>query len=444
MLAILIPYFFLLGAMILIVARRCRDPHRSAMWILVLLILPVGGMLLYLLVGHHKRLVYFNRRCSGQGVSGVVESYTLSRVWLHNRVELLSGGSSTFSRLISTLHKARHTIHLEYYILRDDRVGRAIVDILIRKSRAGVEVRVMLDYVGSWFSARRLIALMQSGGIEVVGFEKFRFPWIRQRFSCRNHRKIVVVDSSAAMVGGVNLAQYYMDGNILGRWRDEHIFFEGEAVADLERIFLRDWIYSGGTNFFVPKKIEVDYSWLSPMQILHSEPGVSQHAMQDLFMAIIMRCQSHLYISSPYFIPPQPILDALAIAVRSGVDVKIFVPSRSMSRVLDMVADSFMHDILAAGVEVYLCRDGFTHSKVLIADDEIASVGSANMDYRSLECNLEVAALLYDRQRVKELTDEFLESIASAEQLTLESYMKNRGLISGSLSDLARILAPLM
>ncbi len=444
MFAILIPYSSLLALMILIVARRCRDPHRAAMWILIVILLPFVGMMLYLMMGHHKKLTYFNGRTSGQGVAGVVESYTHVGVRLHNSVELLPSGAETFARLIGVLHRARCTINLEYYILKDDPLGRTVVDILVRRSRAGVKVRVMLDFLGSWFSARGLIARMRSEGIEVICFERLRSPLKSCRLNCRNHRKIMIVDSRMAMVGGVNLAQYYMCGNALGRWRDEHIYFEGEAVADLESLFLRDWIYSGGSNFFSPQRVEIDFTQLSPMQILYSEPGSLRHAMQDVFMAIIMRCKSHLYISSPYFMPPRPLLEALSIAVRSGVDVKILVPSRSTSRLLDMVADSFMLDLLAAGVEVYRFKEGFTHSKVLIADDYVASVGSANMDYRSMECNLEVAALLYDRGLIGHLSEEFLAEIDRAELLTLEGYYEQTTLISRSFADLARVVAPIL
>ena len=392
-----------------LVTRQHRIPSSAAAWAAIILLLPVAGTLLYLLAGYQRRTPVPRRSDPpADPVGKLVFHGCGTRPTLCNRVEPLHNGNNAFSALIASLQHATRTIHMEYYIFRDDRIGRTIAEILIRKSRAGVEVRVIYDAVGAWRLSRRMLRRMHEAGIRTAAYAPLRFPWFRPGTTRRNHRKIVVTDGKVAYIGGINIAKYYLDGDDSGKWRDEHLRVEGDIVADLQRLFLADWTAARGerldpADYIAPHTVRERTS----LQLAWSEEGPSRHTIAEAFALLIARARRRVRICSPYFLPPTLLLDALRMAARSGVRVEIMIPTSSDSHLTDLISDTYVDDLLDAGAEVCRYENGFLHAKVLIVDDETVSVGTANMDYRSLTANMEVTVLIRDREVARNMAATF-------------------------------------
>lgn len=426
------------------VTRQHRIPSSAAAWATLILLLPVAGTLLYLLTGY-RRPAPAPRRCDppADPVGELVFRGCGTRPTLRNRIEPLHNGSNAFSALIASLQRAVRTIHMEYYIFRDDRIGRTIAEILIRKSRAGVEVRLIYDAIGSRGLSRRMLRRMHEAGIRTAAYAPLRFPWFRPDATRRNHRKIVVTDGKVAYIGGINIAKYYLDGNDSGKWRDEHLRAEGDIVADLQRLFLADWAAARGerldpANYIAPHAVRDRTS----LQLAWSEEGPSRDTIAEAFALLIVRARRRVRICSPYFLPPTLLLDALRMAARSGVKVEIMVPASSDSRLTDLISDTYIEDLLDAGAEVYRYENGFLHAKILIVDDETVSVGTANMDYRSLTANMEVTVLIRDREVARSMAATFDADRRSCARLDRRTWHPSR--IRRTAGNLLRLLSPLL
>ena len=383
-----------------VVTRQQRVPASAAAWLALILLLPVAGTLLYILAGYRRNGPAADcPACRGDRLEQIIAHGCGTRPTRYNRVGLLHNGNNAFTALIASLQRATRSIHMEYYIIRDDRIGHTIAEILIRKARAGLEVRVIYDAVGSWRLSRKTLRRMHDAGVETAAFEPVRFPWFTTRVTHRNHRKIVVTDGKVAYLGGINIAKYYLDGDYMGKWRDEHLRVEGDAVADLQRLFIADWA-----------RVRGEYRTVR--------------------------------ISSPYFLPPAMLLDALRLAARGGVRVQVMIPSCSDSPFTDLISDSYIGDLLDAGVELYRYDNGFLHAKLLIVDEDTASVGTANMDYRSLLDNLEVTAFIRDRSVVRALSATYDDDLASCRRIARETWRPAAW--RRTLGDALRLVSPLM
>ncbi|MEG0789029.1 MAG: cardiolipin synthase [Alistipes sp.] len=445
MMYILLIHLFWAVVAIFIITRRKCTPASAGVWILLITLLPVVGTLLYILVGfrrNHSPSIHVKQ---GAFPLSTLITYNCGTPLARcNRIELLHNGNNAFSALITSLQRATHSIHMEYYIIRDDRIGRSIIEILIRKAHAGVEVRVIYDAVGSCALSRSMLRSMRMAGIEIGAFEPIGFPWFTTRVNHRNHRKIVVTDGKVAYLGGINIAKYYLDGNDLGKWRDEHLRLEGDVVADLQKLFVADWAYVSGKYLKYSSYVAShDICLPTPMQIAWAEEGPSRHTLIEVFTAAIVSARTEVRISSPYFMPPSIILDAIRIAVHSGVCVKVMIPACSDSPFTDLISDSFVEELLDAGVELYRYEKGFLHAKLLIVDDTTASVGTANMDYRSLQDNLEVTAFIYDKGVVRALANTFDEDLDACLRLDRAQWQR-RPIWKKAIGDVLRLLSPLM
>jgi len=425
-------------------ARRHREPASAAAWLAVVGLLPIAGTLLYILAGYRSQPVPTGGiRILGDPFETLVAAGCGTRTTPHNRIRMLHNGSNAFSALIAALQRATRSIHMEYYIFRDDRIGRTFAEILIRKARAGVDVRIIYDAVGSRGLSRRTLRRLHEAGVRAAPFQPLRFPWFTPRATRRNHRKIVVVDGRIAFLGGINIAKYYLDGDDMGRWRDEHLRIEGDAAADLQRLFLADWRRTDGEvldpqRFIAPHAVRQRL----PLQLAWTEEGVSRPVLAEAFAALIVRARKRIRICSPYFLPPPALLTALRIAVRSGVRVEVMIPSCSDSPVVDLLADSYVEDLLDAGVALHRYDDGFLHAKLLLVDGCTASVGSANFDARSLHDNLEATLFIRDRRTVGRMEAHFDADLASCRRIRREEW--RRPPLRRALGDLLRLAAPLM
>lgn len=451
-----------------------RHPTQTLTWLIVLGSFPLVGFIFYLLFGRSFRKEkmfrkkYLFDKQTFMKVEGDVEYHSIERIeemdadqrklfalahkvgnspiTFRTETKVLLNGEETFREVIHALKEANDHIHLEYYIVRDDSLGEKIKNILITKALEGVKVRFLYDAVGSWKLSRRYIKELKAAGVEVVPFGPVKIPILNNKFNFRNHRKIIVIDGSIGFVGGINIGDEYLGRNkYFGHWRDTHLWLRGEAVRSLQLIFLQDWFYMTNESL-----LTVEY--LSPVLIENNHGGVQLIAggpdnewsvIKNIFFAMITSAKKSVWIASPYFIPDEDILSAIRIASLSGIDVKLLVPNKPDKRIVFHASRSYFPDLLEAGVNIYQYEKGFMHSKMIIVDDTLASIGTSNMDMRSFHLNFEVNAFLYNTKSTKKLVEGYLQDIEDSTLLQVEDFNK-RHLGYRLLESLSRLLSPFL
>ena len=364
-------------------------------------------------------------------------------------MSVITVGTDKYRQLFEDIRSARSEIHLMYYIIASDELGVKLRDLLVSKAREGVRVRVVYDGLGSfWSDVKGFWRPLRRAGGEVYAFLPVRFPFIDLRINYRNHRKVVVIDQRIGYLGGMNVAQYYAQGNELGQWRDTHFRIEGSAVAGLQRVFLVDWAVAVRKRFdLTPYFAEIDrgssYERPIAMQFLTNGPQAHWQTIEQAFIKACSMAHEEILIQTPYFLPPEGLLMSLCSAAIRGVQVSIMIPERGDSYLTQRASDSYLTQLLQAGVDVRRYRGGFLHSKLMVVDRRIVGVGSANMDFRSLEINLEVMSFVYDRRIAEELCKTFELDLQSCSQLTLAEWNK-RTLWIRSWEAVARLFSPLL
>lgn len=474
LLTILYIGFIIFFAATIILERR--SPAKTVAWLFVLAFLPYVGFVFYLMWGRNwrkKRLVMAKQPIDYSQIENAVHHYTdklledahvnrslgskerLMYMLIHsagapltvnNRVTVLKDASEKFPVLFEMLENARESIHLEYYIIRDDGTGRRLVELLLKKAAEGVQIRLLYDAVGSSAFARKYKDRLHAGGVKVSSFLPVRVPVLNSGLNYRNHRKIAVVDGEKALVGGINIGDEYLGLKELGYWRDTHLLLEGDAVKAVHLIFLLDWFFAAEENIKLAGFIAEDTPEMQEghyVQVAASGPDSQWEAIHQMYFSIITTAEKSLYITSPYFVPGDSILMALKTAALSGVDVRLLVPGRPDHQIVFWATHSYLEEIMEAGVRVYFYNRGFIHAKVLIADGTIASVGTANMDERSFNYNFEVNALIYTREVVEELEDQFFQDLDNSWEVDLEQY-RQKSLPRRLKESLARLLSPLL
>lgn len=460
-------YFAVVITTIFIVILDNRNPIKTMAWILVLFFLPVVGLLFYLFFGRSTRkeqlitkkgyarlskrpmMEYQTQESLAGNVSKqrLVSFFTQVNSALTfegNQVEFYTNGYSMIQSMIRELSRARHHIHLEYYIFEDDAVGRLLRDVLIDRARAGVKVRVLYDDVGCWKVDHAFYEQMLCEGIEVQGFLKVRFPQFTSKVNFRNHRKLTIIDGEVGFIGGMNIAERYLKGVSWGSWRDTQVKLSGKAVYGLQTAFLTDWyavdrslITSAEYFPAIPSRGE------TIAQIVTSDPvGEWKDIMQGLMMAICS-ARHYFYVQSPYFVPTEQIKTALQTAALSGVDVRLMLPKRADTWLIHESSLSYLEDMMKAGVKIYLYRRGFLHSKLMVCDDELSTVGSTNMDFRSFEHNFEANAFFYDKMTALAIKNIFLEDQKHCLLLSSKIWNK-RSWKNKVIESVVRLLAPLL
>ncbi len=461
---------------LIVILTENRNPIKTIAWIMVLILLPVVGIVLYLYFGrnYRKEKIFTKKEIAdtessrqliapfGIDIDEVIKNGSIkvksklkimklllnnsrATLTLANNIRVLTNGNETFDSIIEELHKAKNTIHLEYYIIEDDEIGNTIKDILIKKSAEGIKVRFIYDDVGSWSLSDKFVADMRNAGIEVYSFMPVKTYRFANKINYRNHRKILVVDGKVGFVGGVNIADRYIKGRDgQGFWRDTHLRIEGDAVKNLQIIFLMDWHFMSGEiinnkNCFPEHKVSQQHL----IQITTSGPDSDWANIMQTFFAAIATASEYVYISTPYFLPNESILTAIRTAALSGVDVKIILPEKNDSFLTNYSSRSYIQNLLEAGVKIYFYKKGFTHSKLLMVDAVFSTVGTTNMDIRSFDQNFEVNALIYDEKITSELVEAFTEDISFSEKVELETF-KNRKLIHKFSESVARLFSPLL
>lgn len=376
---------------------------------------------------------------------------TTSPLTANNSVKLLLNGESKFPEVLQAMRDAKHHIHIEYYIYEDDEIGREIGELMIQKAREGVDVRFIYDDFGSRTIRKKLVPRLKANGVNAFTFFKIYFILFANRLNYRNHRKIIVVDGHTAFVGGINVSDRYINTAANTNklfWRDTHLRIDGPGVQYLQYLFICDW------NFCSDKRLQPNKYFFPPLskysskddkvvQIAASGPDSETPSILFSLLKAINLATKEILISTPYFIPGDGLIEALMIASLSGISVKLLVPGKSDSLLVNAAARSFYKDLLRTGVEVYLYKKGFLHAKTMAADRKIAIVGTANMDYRSFDLNFEVNAIVYDPEIANQLSDIFYADLEDAERIDPVRW-DHRPKLKQLLEKTARLVSPLL
>lgn len=455
-----------------------RSPSKTAAYLLLILLFPIIGSGLYFLVGvnYRKRKIYNKKLVKNERLFRQVENrihrdalalqekypqLTKENAELinlhlgeslapltHNKVSLLINGEEKFPCLLQALEAAAKFIHMEYYIFENDEIGRKVIDLLIKKANEGVKVRIIFDDFGSHDLWDEAVDQLRDNGVEIFPFYRIHFILFANRINYRDHRKVVIIDGEVGFVGGINIADRYINGTLDNKfWRDTHIKIEGSAVLTLQYHFLSNWNFCSDQELGMSQELfpDVDEHPESSdlVQIVTSGPDYPRQSIMLSYFTAIASATKCVYITSPYFIPNETIVNAVKKAALSGKDVRLLMPEHSDSPFVDGASRFYFQDLLECGVKIYLYTKGIIHAKTIVVDDSLSIVGTANMDLRSFELNFEINAVIYSEQRNEELKKQFLKDLEDSTLITIEEWNK-RGLYKTFLAAAARIMAPLL
>ena len=460
-------YFSVILTTIFVVILDNRNPVKTMAWILVLFFLPLVGLIFYFFFGRSTRKEHLiskkgysrlNKRPMAEYQAQVafrdLESKNLLMSFFlrinkalpfdGNQVDVYTNGYSMLQALMHEISLAKHHIHLQFYIFEDDSLGRLLRDLLIDKAREGVKVRLLYDDVGCWKVNPLFYDQMLCEGIEVQSFLKVRFPRFASKMNYRNHRKIAIIDGKVGFIGGMNIAERYLRGLSWGIWRDTHVRIKGKAVYGLQTSFLTDW-YFVDRMLFTSAEYFPKMEWQGNVlaQIVTSDPVGGWHDMMQGLVKALCCAKRYFYIETPYLLPTVEVIMGLQTAALAGVDVRIMLPKRADTFIIHKGSLSYLDELMRAGVKVYLYRKGFLHSKLWVSDDEWASVGSTNMDFRSFEHNFEANAFFYDKDMALHLKEIFLTDQKKCLLLSRKLWSK-RSWSNKILESIVRLLAPLL
>ncbi|MFC7371807.1 cardiolipin synthase [Fictibacillus iocasae] len=451
-----------------------RHPSSTLAWLIVLALFPLLGFIVYLFVGqsYRKQKMFYRKSLEDEDFYLQIEtrlSKESSLNWMDahqkqflklasklgktpvsfaSETTVLADGEEKFAALFEMIDKAKRHIHLEYYILRSDKTGNKLKEKLIAKAREGVEVRLLYDAVGCLALQESYIYELRNEGIKAEPFFPVKLPYFNQKINFRNHRKIVVVDGQTGLVGGLNIGDEYMGLHpYYGHWRDTHLKVTGEAVNSLQLIFLQDWRHATGEklvpDFFIhPSPSEAQRNQ-GGVQLIAGGPDNEWEVMKNLYFSMIVSARKSVWIASPYFVPDEEVYMALKVAALSGIDVKILVPNKPDKRTVFYASRSYFSELLKAGAEIYEYENGFMHSKFVIVDGEMASVGTCNMDMRSFHLNFEVNAFLYKTESIQSLQYHYENDLTFSKKMDLGDF-SSRKFRYRVFESLARLLSPLL
>ncbi len=454
-------YLLFITAVTIQIIYDTTSPSKTLGYLLLIIFVPIFGVILYLSLGvnYRNRAMYSKKLETDQAMEQSAREYfnNLKREALHaenpsiehfaplayhlatddihglsiyNRVELLNNGEEKFAAVLEALEAAKSTIHIEYYIVRNDKIGNAIKEVLIRKAKEGVKVRFIYDAYGARHIRKGYADELRAAGVEIYPFRELVFIYLANRLNYRNHRKIIVIDGRIGFVGGINIGDEYINSeeNKQKYWRDAHLKLEGYSCHSLQYLFLSDWNFCSGqsmrpTEELFPTIKSADQKG-ETVQIVASGPDSPEPMIMNSIIQAIALSREEVLITTPYFVPSESVLTMLKLAAMSRVRVKILVPKHPDSIMVGFASRSLFRDLLESGVEIYGYTKGFIHAKTSVFDRKMAMVGTANMDNRSFDLNFEVNAVIYDESFAEELAADFYRDIQDAERLDLRSWRK--------------------
>lgn len=439
MLSVLIVINILIALVIIFLERK--DPSATLAWIMVLFVLPGLGLILYMgfsqniakqkifkLFDNEKAVMTmpsanqkeaieageFNfENQSGRSWESLIklnQSYASSYYSENNKVEIFTDGKEKINSLFNDIDRAKESIHVQYFIVKKDIVGDALLRKLILKAREGLQVRLLVDALGSWRINKDLVEQFIGYGGQYAEFFPTKWKFFNSKINYRNHRKIVVIDNKLAYIGGFNIAREYIGKKRrFGYWRDTHLKLRGDSVQDLNARFLIDWRCASHEDINVEEAFFTEFEEKGNVgiQILSSGPDDNKEEIKMALLKMISSAKKSIYIQTPYFIPDEPILEGLKMAIQSGVDVRLMIPSIPDHMFVYWATYSYVGEILNHGGKVYIYNNGFIHAKTMSVDGQISTVGSTNFDRRSFRLNFEANAFIYDEGTTKKTRKHF-------------------------------------
>lgn len=463
-----------LGSLALIpyVVFKKRQPVSATAWILFILLVPIVGAFFFLVFGVNRiekrkgkrreaarhvseRLSFLAHPevesldvaagCAGDHALRFLRALNEFPATRGNEVQLYSDVNTAYRMMLDAIDQARHHVHLEYYIYQPDGTGAELRDLLARKAREGVQVRLIYDAVGSLHLNRRFLQPLLDAGGRVSVFHPV-LPWKRRwAVNFRTHRKITVVDGRIAFTGGANIGDEYRSRvRHFGQWRDTMMVVRGPAVRQLQHVFAQDWLFSTGEELTATALFpDPGMPGNTLVDVVPTGPDQEQEVLHELLLAVLAAAHSEILVETCYFVPPESLLVALKAAAHRGVRVMLALPSISAHRVPLLAAQSYYEELADCGVAIGLYRPGLLHSKLVVVDDSFALVGSPNLDYRSLLLNFEISVVFYDRPTIQRVRNMFHQDWAKCTPLELESW-RRRPMYRKFLESVCRLAAPVL
>ena len=464
-----------IGAIIHVVLDN-RQPAKTMAWALVIYFLPIFGVIAYLFFGiNYRKERFISRRSMDmltkrsmvefveQRQMDLPEPYqptielfsrqSFSMPFINKKADIMTSGYEFFPALLRDIAQAKSHIHIDMYIFEADALGTLIADALIDKARQGVEVRIIYDDVGCWRVRKRFFERMRKEGIDAEPFMPVHFPQFTSKANYRNHRKIVVIDGHIGYIGGMNIALRYVKGSGKRKvesgkrkdaWRDTMVRIEGGGVNGLQQAFLVDWYFVDRTLLSDRKYYTKPESEGGLTQTVTSGPVATYPEIMQGYLRYILAAKQYIYIESPYFLPTESIFLALKTAAASGVDVRILVPRRSDAHFVEWASRSYLREAVEAGIQVSLYEPGFLHSKLMVSDDQIATCGSTNCDFRSFENNFEGNTFFYDTDFAQRMRAIFLTDEQQSTPLSTLTHRMQPNLPQRMWDSITRLLSPLL
>lgn len=459
--------------LITIVLLEYKHPSKTVAWLLISFCVPFIGFVMYYFLAQeytarrrvrkrwfveqvmehlpHLEVINDEKQLSNVQMQEqhrlfqMIEALSDSPVLGGNRSKVLTNGHDTYQAMLQALRGAKHHIHIEFYILRDDVVGSMFQKLLIEKAKQGVKIRIIVDGVGSLELKKRYIRELEQAGIEFYWFLPVWLAFFRRRLNYRNHRKIIIVDGRIGFLGGINIGEEYIGRNEkTGFWRDTHLQIEGNAVYNLQAVFLHDWALASSQRLHDWELFPVQEDLgTEEIKLVSSGPDTSWDAIQELYFGALNNAKERVWIVTPYFIPDPSIQLALKVAAVSGIDVRIIIPEKSDSRIVDWASRSYLEELLQSGVRFYSYQKGFIHSKTIVMDRALACVGTANMDMRSFFSNFELNAVLFDEAAIDRVEEDFILDFNDSVPIHYEQFIK-RSRWQKMMEALSRLLSPLL
>ena len=434
------------------------DSSATWAWLTVLFLLPVVGIVLYMFLSQNiarqkiYRLTDKESASLSHGLARQKEELDrgifafredISDSWLDlvklnqaygqayytgdNTVEVITDGHEMLARLLTDIEGAKESIHILYFIVKNDQVGQTLIEALTRKAREGVRVRFCVDALGSRMITPHVIAEFEEAGGDFARFFPPKFRFLSFRINYRNHRKLVAIDDRIGYIGGYNIAREYLgQKKKFGYWRDAQLRIEGGAVQDINSRFLMDWRQASETRdrTDITKVFRQDLSFTgnSGIQIVSSGPNSPKQEVKRAMMKMITSAKKSIYIQTPYFVPDESILEVMKMAAQSGVEVNIMIPCMPDHIFVYWATYSYVGEIIRDGGHVFIYDNGFLHAKTLVVDGEVYTVGSTNFDRRSFRLNFEANAFVYDPEVAEELIRRFTDDLKQSHELTPAMY----------------------
>ena len=378
-----------------------------------------------------------------------LQNNAYSPVYKNTITHYLSPGEDYYQTLITELKKAKKYIFMEYFIIEEGVMWNSILDILKEKVKEGVDVRIIYDDMGCIGTLPyKYESTLKSFGIKVVAFNPF-VPFLSVFMNNRDHRKITVIDGHTAFTGGINIADEYINAvNRFGHWKDSGLMLKGDAVWKFTIMFLQTWMFSTKEevdfiNYYPHINYPDDFEGYGYVQPYGDSPLDDEIVGENVYLNMINKAKNYVYITSPYLIVDNEIVTALTLAAKSGIDVKIITPHQEDKKYVHMVTRAYYEQLIQAGVEIYEYIPGFIHSKTFVCDDEIATVGTINLDYRSLYLHFECGVFMYKTQCVDEIKQDFLETLKQSKKISIEDTRRIKW-ADKFITAILRVFAPLM